>query len=215
MSHVDETGAPCARHPELASVRLYELAILGSRMRTFNHELASKLQALMMAVDEARDISEPGEPSLRVALDSASAALRGLRDLLDGSRALANPGLRTRVSVHELIDRAADRCGVKVRGQLDECQIRVSVSAMTHAFAQLLDLASGAGLQRVAEVSIRDDTRVLAVSITGTGEARKDVAIEEMVALAAHAVEREGGSLACGASGFTVRLPVATGPAAK
>ncbi|HTR53109.1 MAG TPA: hypothetical protein VMJ10_20580 [Kofleriaceae bacterium] len=213
MSHVDESGAPCVRHPEVAPARLYELAMLGSRMRSFNHEIASKLQSLVMAIDEANELVGKDSP-LHAAIGTATAALRELRELLDGNRALAKPTLRAVISVHELLERAGDRSGVALRGQLDTCEVRVAVSAMTHAFAQLLDLAAGPGLRRVVDVSIaHGDTAV--ISIVGTEEPPKGVAIGEMIALAAHAIDREDGSLACGANGFTVRLPVAADSAVR
>jgi len=208
MSHVDETGVPCARHPELAPARLYELALIGSRAAGFNHDIASKLQALMMAIDEANELAERTDPQLRAPLHAATTALAELRELLAGNRALTRPATRTRVSLPELVKTAAARANVLVRGTLDACDVRVAASAMVHLFSQLLDVAAGAGSGRAVDVSLEHGPSVV-LSIAGSQPPRS-AAVGELLALAGHAIERDEGLLACTSSGFTVRLPVAT-----
>ena len=114
--HLDETGQPCTRHPEVTEVRLYELATLGSRMPSFHHDAASKLQSLMMALDELSELSTDVDPMARGAIDTAHVALRELHQLLSANRALAKPAVRAHGHLPELVQRAADRVGVKLRG---------------------------------------------------------------------------------------------------
>ncbi|HEY1554642.1 MAG TPA: hypothetical protein VGF94_07375 [Kofleriaceae bacterium] len=204
-SHVDERGEPCTRHPSTAEGRIYELALLGSRMPSFHHDVASKLQSLMMALDELSELAGEGDGSQRAAIDTGMASLRDLREMLNGNRALAKPSVRSRVALAELVQRAADRVGVKVRGAIPECDVRVAASALTQALAQLIDLV--AGPERAVEISVELGDQVR-LALVGRGGANPTAG--EALALATHVIDREDGTLACaGDAQFTVRLPLA------
>ena len=211
--HRDETGEPCPRHPELAEARLYELAIVGSRVPGFHHDAASKLQSLMMALDEIGELSEDADPMTRAAIETASGALRELNQLVTANRALAKPASRVRIALRELVQRAAERVGVQLRGELPACDVLVTAPAMTHVLSQLLDLAAGPSqLGHAVDITVElGDEVVLAIS--GAREPSKPLAhIAEVVALASYAITRDQGSLACGGESdrFVVRLPRAT-----
>lgn len=211
--HRDESGEPCTRHPELATPRLYELATLGARMPSFHHDAASKLQSLMMALDEIGEIVPGTDPMLQTAIETANVALRELHQLLNANRALAKPAARVPVALAELVQRAAARVGVTVRGELPPCEVRVAVPHTTHALAQVFDLAAGTTLQgRVVEVAVEQGTHAV-LTVTGARDASRSMASTgEALALATYAIERDEGSLSCAGDGerFVVRLPLAS-----
>ena len=178
----------------LAQDRLLELALVGSRMPGFHHDCASKLQSLMMALDELSELSEDADPMVRGAIDTAHTALRELHQMFTANRALTKPPQRTNTSIEELVHRAAERVGVKVRGTLPAYDVRVAVPALMHAFAQLFDLAAGPShLGRVVDVSLESGV----LTIVGPKEAlaKQPTNAAEVVALAAYAIERERGTL--------------------
>ncbi|HEX8106419.1 MAG TPA: hypothetical protein VF516_01775, partial [Kofleriaceae bacterium] len=93
--HVDETGAPCTRHPAISPASLYQLAMVGSRAPAFHHDCASKLQGLVMALDELSELTENGDPQLIRAVETALEASRELNALLNLNRTLTRPATRT------------------------------------------------------------------------------------------------------------------------
>jgi hypothetical protein len=214
MPHLFEDGARCTRHAELPESRLYELAVVGSRATGFHHDCASKLQTLMMAIDEIGELAGHGDPELRVATNTSNTALRELHALLTNNRALAKPPQRTAVSLAELVRVASARVGVKVvgglRGDLD-----VAVPAMTHAFAILFDLLAGPihlGRTVDARLSLTDRATL---ELSGPPEAGAALdanagIASETVTIATFVIERDGGELRCKREGnaVVVTLPI-------
>jgi len=143
-AHVDETGAPCARHPAAAIEPLLQLALVGSRAPVFHHDCASKLQGLMMALDELRELTANGDPQLTSAVEIALESMHGIHALLNANRALTKPPQRTEIALGDLVGRAAERAGVALRGTLPEAMVTVAVPATTHALALAIDVAGGA-----------------------------------------------------------------------
>jgi hypothetical protein len=211
-AHLGEDGQPCALHSELSTQRLYELALLGSRMPTFHHDAASKLQSLMMALDELSELSAEQDGAMQPAIDTAQMSLRELHQLLTTNRALSKPPVRAIVQVADVIQGAAERVGVRLRGDLHTArpEVRVAIPALTHAFAQLLDVAAGPSqLGRVVDLTI-ETSHGVSVTISGPREAAKAAPNTlEAVALAAFVLAREQGSLVCGGEGerFRIQLP--------
>ena len=113
--HLDETGQPCTRHAPLTEQRLYELATLGSRMPAFHHDAASKLQSLMMALDEISELAHPDAADLRASIDTAHSSLRELNQILAANRAIAKAPQRARIALPELVSQAASGSGVRLR----------------------------------------------------------------------------------------------------
>ena len=151
--HVDETGAPCSRHPQISPGNLYQLAMVGSRAPAFHHDCASKLQGLVMALDELTELTENGDPQLIRAVETALEASRELNALLNLNRALTRAVPKTLIAVSELLARGAGRAGVSVRGSLPDVSVNVGVAAMVHALALVVDIAAGTGRGRSLEVS--------------------------------------------------------------
>lgn len=213
--HLDETGQPCTRHANLDGTRLYELATLGSRMPAFHHDAASKLQSLMMALDEISELAGSSEPDMRTAIDTAHAALRELNQILSTNRALAKAAQKSRVGLAELVQRAAESFGVRVRGDIQAQDIRVAVPAVRHAISLLLDVAAGPGhLGRVVDVTCAFDGDRYELTISGPPEAASKLPANagESLAIVKFVIDREDGELRCHPTGFVVRLPAAPPP---
>jgi len=210
--HVDDTGAPCTRHPPVALGRVFELAVVGSRVPGFHHDCASKLQSLMMALDEIGELAGHGDPELRVATNTANTALRDLHALLTANRALAKPPQRTRVALGEILLAAGMRVGVRVDAAIP-MEVEVAVPAMTHAFGMLLDLVAGPiQLGRTVESSARVVDREVVLELAGPAEALEPApaTANEVIAIATFVIERDGGRLCCRAEGNAIeaRLPL-------
>jgi hypothetical protein len=209
--HVDETGAPCARHPPMAPASLYQLAMVGSRAPAFHHDCASKLQGLVMALDELTELTENGDPQLIRAVETALEASRELNTLLNFNRALTRPATKTAAALDELIARAAERAGVGLRGALPGgVTVHVGVAPITHALALAIDTAAGTGRGRTLQIVA---TPVVgAVELALHSSPLQAPTAGEAIAIAGFVIARDGGGrLWCTSNGdqMMIRLPVA------
>lgn len=204
--HLDETGQPCTRHAPASQQGLLALALLGSRMSGFHHDVASKLQSLMMAIEELDEIAQHAD--VRSVAATATTALRDLQALFAANRALSRPPVRKPTPLRELFAAAAQRAGVKTLGDLPAQQVEISQSAITHALAIVLDLAAGPTRQaRVVELSTEISATHAIVSVAAAGGAPSANA-SEVLALAGFTLLREQGELRCGPSSFAIWLPL-------
>lgn len=211
LGHVDESGAPCARHPALAADALLQLAMVGSRASAFHHDCASKLQGLIMALDELTELSEHGDPQIIRAVEAAMESTRDLHALLNMNRALTKPPNKVAIGLGELLTKAAQRVGILLGGALPAVNVDVAVPAMTHALALVLDVAAGSGRGR----SITLTAALTAAPSAGAVELSMAMAstvpgnASEMLAIASFVLTRDGGALWCAAAGdrLTLRLP--------
>ena len=207
-THDDETGKPCKRHPDPTPVNMLALALLGSRMPSFHHDVASKLQSLMMAIDELQELAEGVE--LQAAAGSAATAVRELTTLFATNRALAKAPQRRPTPVGELFARAAERGGVRTVGELPPCTVEVALPSIAHACAVILDLAAGPlSMGRTAAITGSIDAKTLTVIVTGPPGAPLPNNAGDAFALATFALEREQGSLTCNGERYVIRLPLA------
>lgn len=209
--HVDETGAPCARHPAISPVSLYQLAMVGSRAPAFHHDCASKLQGLVMALDELTELTENGDPQVIRAVETALEASRELNTLLNFNRTLTRPATRTAIGLDELVTRAAERAGVGLRGALPSgVTVQVGVAPMTHALSLVIDAAAGTGRGRTLQIIA---TPVVgAVELALHSSPMQAPTAGEAIAIAGFVIARDGaGRLWCASSGeqMMIRLPVA------
>ena len=187
------------------------LALLGSRMPSFHHDAASKLQSLLMALDEIEELSE-GRADLRQAAATAQSSLRELNQLIVANRALAKGPQRKRTPVSEVITRAADRSGVHVGGEITPLEVEIALPSIVHAVALVLDLVAGpTTLGRVVSLTSTVDGRHLSLELVGPagGTTTLPPNGNEMIAIASFALKREDGALRCGVDRFTVKLPIA------
>ena len=212
ISHTDESGQPCTRHAKISEQRLYELATLGSRMPAFHHDAASKLQSLMMALDEISELTSADAVDLRTSIDTAHAALRELNQILAANRALAKAPQRARIAFPELVAQAAAAAGVRVRAGILAKDVRVAAPATRHALAVLLDRAAGPShLGRVVDATCELDGSSYVLTMSGPPEAAAKLPANagESLAIATFVIAREQGTLRCAPDGFVVTLPAA------
>ena len=207
--HIDETGAPCSRHPQISPGNLYQLAMVGSRAPAFHHDCASKLQGLVMALDELTELTENGDPQLIRAVETALEASRELNALLNLNRALTRAVPKTLIPVAELLTRGAERAGVSVRGSLPDVSVNVGVASMVHALALVVDIAAGIGRGRSLEVSATQTGGDIELALRTSPQQAPTAG--DALAIAGFVVVRDGGGrLWCSSTAeeIVIRLPV-------
>lgn len=208
IDHLDEAGAPCARHGGASTTNLLQLAMVGSRAPAFHHDCASKLQGLVMALDELSELTENGDPDLLRAIEAATDASRELNALLNINRALTKPAARTPIALAALLSSAAQRVAVALQGTLPDAQVNVTVPAMTHALALALDVAAGTGRSRSLGIAATAGAREVEIALQAAPAQPSNAS--ESIAIATFVVSRDGGSLWCASAGdrLFVRLPM-------
>lgn len=211
IEHLDEEGNPCTRHAAPEKDALLAWAAVGSRISGFHHDTASKLQSLMMALDEATDTLGDDRPDVSGPLDQAMTSLREIHALLTENRALAKAPQRKPVALAELLQRAAARHGVALQGEAGPSTVQVAPPSIVHALAMLLDLSAGA-LQgrRGVSIAVTANERDVTVTMAGAPLATPPPAASEAIAMATYLLGREDGALRCARQGFVVQLPLAT-----
>jgi hypothetical protein len=205
--HLDATGAPCARHPAASPASLMQLALVGSRAPAFHHDCASKLQGLVMALDEISELTEHGDPQILRAIEGAIEASRELNALLNVNRALTKPPGKADISIKELVIRAAQRVGIAAQGALPDAVVSVAVPAMTHGLALVLDVAAGTGRGRSLAVTGTEVAGGVELELAASPASPTSAA--ESLAIATFVITRDGGQLWCAPEGdrIYVRLP--------
>lgn len=205
MNHLDEDGNPCAVHAT-SEEALMTFAVIGSRVSSFNHDIASKLQGLMMSIDEIDEICERvTDGDLRRATETAQIAIKEASAMLSANRALTRTA-RTKVQLRELVKQASDRSGVAVIGALPDAQVELVVALTAHALGLALDAIGGTGRGRGVAVAATIEAGRAQLVFTGPGgEPAKS---GDAFALAAFAIARAGGELRCRANGVSVQLPL-------
>lgn len=201
LGHLDESGRVCESHP-IDTEKLLQLAAIGARAPSFNHDIASKIQGVMMALDE---IIELADGELKATAETAQGAMGELNQLLQTNRALTKTPATTPTSLHDLLSKAATRVGVTLRGAKASCDVNVAVPLLTQAFAMAFDSAGGAERRRTLELGVKIDERVELVFPIAASAAPQG----EGLAIAAWIVEREGGTLRCSDKAITIVLPLA------
>lgn len=202
LGHADESGRDCEGHP-IDVPALLQLAAIGSRAPSYNHDIASKIQGVMMALDE---ILELASGDLKQTAETAQAAMGELNQLLQSNRALTKPPVGARADLQELLSRAAMRVGVTLRGDKTTCELIVAVPLVTQALSIAIDCAAGAERRRTLEPTIAvDHGRVVLTFPYATSAAPAG----ETLSIASWILERERGQLRCGNQAITVELPVA------
>jgi hypothetical protein len=207
--HLDEAGALCARHPPAATPALMQLAMVGSRAPAFHHDCASKLQGLVMALDELSELTENGDPQLIRAIESAAEATKELNALLNVNRALTKPAARAPIAIGALLNSAALRVGVALRSVLPDAMVMVTGPAMTHALALTIDVAAGTGRGRT--IAVDGELVGAEVELVLQAASTQPSNAGEAIAIASFVVARDGGRLWCASAGdrMFLRLPAA------
>jgi hypothetical protein len=204
LAHLDETGKPCTRHPHADLGALLQLAALGSRVASYNHDIASKIQGVMMAVDEISELARTAD--LQRAAETAVVALQELNQLLQQNRALTKAPNPTKIDLRDLLVRSAQRVGVTLKGTLPDGSVEVAVPLMTQAFALVIDAISGSDRRRSLEIGARIDDGKHVLSLPFAAELQPNIG--DAFAIAGWVIARERGELRCSASAVVIRLPV-------
>lgn len=208
LVHLGADGSPCATHGPATTAAIMALASIGARMSAFNHDIASKLQGLMMSIDELDElVARTGDPDLRSALDTAHASLKELSALLTANRALTRGTKPTRTTLREVVRHAVDRTGTQSSGQIVEVPLECSIPAISHAIALALEVCAGA--QRLRSIKLASDLHDGFAQVTLAINGAPPANASELLALATFGLAREGGTLHCTPAAIVIRLPVA------
>jgi len=207
LDHVDETGAACPRHPTATRDSLFQLAMIGSRASVFHHDCASKLQGLVMALDELGELTANGDPQLIRAIQTALDSTREIHGLLNTNRALTRSPTRTPIALCDLLKRASEHVRVTLQGALPDAMVHVAVAPATQALALAIDVAAGAGRGRTLGIATEVVGRE--VELVMHAAASQPAHASEALAIATFVVTRDGGRLWCSTAGdrMFVRLP--------
>lgn len=208
LAHLDEHGQPCTHHPAPELDRILALAMVGARTPSFHHDLASKLQGVMMSIDEVFELVDGTDPTIVQATEAAQTALKEVLALLNANRALTKPPVRTRISLQALCKAASERVSVKLDGEIPAAELEIAIPAMTQALSAMFDVAGGAGRARriTVDATIAEGDVVLAFAEAAV----PPINAPEAIALAAFAIRAEHGQLSCAEGGarFVLRIPL-------
>jgi hypothetical protein len=208
IEHVDEEGKPCTRHP-ISMDKLLPYATVGTRISGFHHDAASKLQSLVMALDEISELIGEENSDVRTATETAQTAVRQLHALLSANRALAKGPQPARTPLPELMKRAAERHAVKLRGEVPSLEVMAAAPSMTHAFSLLFDMIAGPPAQgRAVEITTASNGDRITLTLSGNAEATHPSA-NELIGVATYMFGREDGTLRCGPKRFVIELALA------
>ncbi len=186
---------------------LLALALLGSRTGGLNHDLASKLQGLLMALDELGELVEPhADPALTGVLESAQGSASELSEVLAASRALTR-GTSGRTSVAALVAEAGKKLGVAILGALDGGLVfEGPLATVQQALVLVLDIAAGPARARMVVITCTvDGARCrLDLKVVAPPTARGTL----LLAVARGACVAGGGSLAIDGDVIRLELPL-------
>ena len=196
MKHLDEDGNVCTEHVP-ADDAILTLATIGSRVSSFNHDIASKLQGMMMALDEIEELLERlGDSDLRRANETAQQALKEASALLSANRSLTRTSTKTKVQISELVKLAGDRAHVEIRGAVPEGQVEGIVALLAQGLGLAIDALAGAGRGRFVDVIATREGELIKLTFASTGEPTKSLA--DALHLASFVIARANGELRCG-----------------
>ncbi|MBA3817865.1 MAG: hypothetical protein H0X17_03165, partial [Deltaproteobacteria bacterium] len=194
--HLDDEGRPCRQHAPATADRLLALATIGSGVSSFNHDIASKLQGLMMALDEIGELVEDrGDDELKQAAASAIASLAEVNQLLTANRALTRTGVCTRVALRDVVAAASRRFNVTVCGELPDGQLEGALALLAHGLGLALDIAAGPGRGRSLDVEATAAGARIELAFSTVTPAAEHAG--DHLALAAFAIGQAGGTLCC------------------
>lgn len=206
--HLDEHGEPCSIHPPARLEVLVTLALIGSRASGFNHDLASKLQGLMMTIEDlAERLAEHGDPELHRAAAEASVMAQEIAALVTVSRQLTRSSTPTRRPLRELIAASCDRAGVELATELVEAEVELAAPPVIHAVSLAIEVAAGPGRGGALDATCRFDGSRIELVLAAVPQTT--ALASEYLALASAILRREGGDVRCGAGRIAILLPSA------
>lgn len=209
LVHLGDDDTPCKIHAPATMTSIMSLASIGARMSPFNHDIASKLQGLMMSLDELDELIEKsGDADLRRALEGAHSAVKDLNTLLTANRTLTRGARPTRTTLRDVVRHAAERSGAVLGGEVVAAPIECSVPALAHAISLAMEVC--AGMQRLRSMQLTsqivDGYGEVAFAFNGAPPGNAS----DLLALSAYCLGRERGTLHCAATQLVIRMPLAT-----
>lgn len=170
------------------------LAVLGARLSRFHHDIASKLQGVMLSLDEITERAEVhADAELQRAVETASTTLGELNQLLAASRAVVRPPAAVTISVRELIARASEKTGVALVGEPGAAELVCCVPQVVHALALVIDTAQGS--ERLRRVAVEVRVAGANVELGFAAASPPPEAAAELLALAGWLLAQHGGGL--------------------
>lgn len=167
---------------------LLELALVGTRARGFHHDVASKLQMLMMVTDELAEYSdELDDEHVKQLAASALDAVKDVHQLMIGYRAMSRPDGATPVKLSDLFERGAARAAVEMRGTLPSEMVMARVPIAVQAVTLACEIVAGHGVIEASASIGEDGVRVVLEAETRVGDA-PDLAHDDAFALIAFAL---------------------------
>jgi hypothetical protein len=203
--HLDDTGQPCTRHP-MSEDAIAHYAAVGSRVSGFNHDIASKIQGVMMAIDEISELA--ALPDLQRAAETAHTALGELNQLLQANRALTKTPVRTAIEIGELVKRAAARVGVTLKSELTGATVHVGVPIVSQALALAIDAAAGLDRRRTIAIDTRIDGNRVEIAMPFAATTSPDAGTS--LAIANRILVQQDGELRCSPERLVIWLPLFT-----
>lgn len=196
--HLGLLGAPCEAHERASLDRILALATIGSRVSTFNHDIASKLQGLMMALDELTELLEAKrDPELDRAAEAAQTSLREVNTLLSANRSLTRTATRSRAALGDVIKPAAAHININIviDGELPDAMLEGTLSLLQHGLGLAFDVAAGTGRSRTLtlQTALVDGRVEISCATVSPPPAHAG----DHLALAAFAIRHAGGELRC------------------
>jgi signal transduction histidine kinase len=196
VKHLDEDGNTCTEHVA-SDDALLTFAAIGSRVSTFNHDIASKLQGMMMALDEIEELLERvGDSDLRRATETAQQALKEANALLSANRSLTRTSTKTKAQVADLVKTAGDRAHVEVRGDVPEGQVEGVIALLAQGLGLAIDALAGTGRGRFVDVIATREGDLMKLTFASTADPTKTFA--DALHLASFVITRANGVLRCG-----------------
>ena len=196
MKHLDEDGNACTEHVA-SDDAILTFATIGSRVATFNHDIASKLQGMMMALDEIEELLDrTGDPDLRRATETAQLALKEANALLSANRSLTRTSTKTKAQVRDVVRNAGERAHVEVRGDVPEGQVEGVITLLAQGLALAIDALAGSGRGRFVDVIATREGDRMKLTFASTSEPSK--AFADALHLAGYVIARANGELRCG-----------------
>jgi hypothetical protein len=204
--HVDERGESCTTHAPVRPEVMIRLALVGSRAAGLNHDLASKLQGLLMTIEDLTErLAERGEPELHRAATDASAAAQDLVGLVKSSRQLTRTSSPQRQPLRELIAESCDRAGVELAVELVDAHVQLVAAHAIQAISLAIEVAAGPGRGRPLESTCRlVEGRIELVLLAAE---RSTSYASEYLAIASAVLRRDGGDVRCGEGRIVIWLP--------
>jgi hypothetical protein len=187
------------------------LALVGARARGFHHDLASKLQGLMMAIDEIADRNLLlADDRVQRAVEAAADSMREVQGQLAAFRTLGRGADARGCSLRELVAAGTRAAAVAASGEVPDVAVMATPCAAVQVIAMACELADSTGTVEVA-VDARDaDT--IEVSVRCRGGGLPELVRADAIAVMTFALGRDGGEVRDGGNGVVMRFRLAAQP---